>query len=260
MEKDELAEYMTIINRVKSHPYESVVLNGKTYKLLDLSIQGYVGKLATYDWMLGVHDFYFDQYQHGDFRVQRGDVIIDAGAFVGDTPLLFDIVTEGDCEIHAFEVLDENIALFEFNLQLNDTRAKIILNKRALGATSGTHAFVKQHQLQGATSIFGDASGEAIDVTTLDHYVASNGMTKVDLIKMDIEGAERLALQGAIGTIQRFKPRLAICVYHLWDDVIEIPKLIAATGVDYAFTFKWVQLLNGWEAVLLATPRKVDET
>ncbi|PKO89323.1 MAG: hypothetical protein CVU18_04400 [Betaproteobacteria bacterium HGW-Betaproteobacteria-12] len=250
----ELTEYMAVIYRVKSEQCPEIVLNDKTYKLMDLGIQGYKAKLATYNWMLGIHDFYYDQYQHGQFRVHPGDVIIDAGAFVGDTPILFDRVTDGDCTIHAFEVLDENISLFKFNLELNNIKSNVIINRVALGATSGTHAYVKAHALQGATSIFGDSSGEAIEVITIDDYVDSQAISKVNLIKMDIEGAERLALQGALKTIKRFRPRLAICVYHLWDDVFEIPKLIAATGVEYKFAFKWVQLLNGWEAVLLATP------
>lgn len=98
--------------------------------------------------------------------------------------------------------------------------------------------YVKEHALQDATSIFGASSGKAIEVITIDDYVASKAITKADLIKMDIKGAERLAFQGALESIKRFRPRLAICVYHLWDDVFEIPKLIAATGVEYKFSFK----------------------
>jgi hypothetical protein len=55
-------------------------------------------------------------------------------------------------------------------------------------------------------------------------------------------------------TIRRFRPKLALCLYHKWDDVLTIPRLIAELGIPYRFTFKWVQLPQGWEAVLLAQP------
>jgi hypothetical protein len=74
---------------------------------------------------------------------------------------------------------------------------------------------------------------------------------------MDIEGAEVMALRGARQTIQHFKPKLAICLYHKWDDVITIPAMIHSMGVEYTFAFKWVQLTDGWEAVLLACPASV---
>ena len=59
----------------------------------------------------------------------------------------------------------------------------------------------------------------------------------------------------AINTIRHFRPKLALCLYHKPDDVLTIPAFIEATGVDYDFRFKWVQLTHGWEAVLLASPR-----
>ncbi len=73
---------------------------------------------------------------------------------------------------------------------------------------------------------------------------------------MDIEGAEIAALEGAINTIKYFKPRLALCLYHKWDDVITIPKFLATLNIEYKYYFKWVQLTHGWEAVLLAEPLK----
>ena len=57
----------------------------------------------------------------------------------------------------------------------------------------------------------------------------------VSLINMDIEGAEKDALLSGKKLIIRCRPILAICVYHLADDLIEIPKLIRSMDKSYEF-------------------------
>jgi hypothetical protein len=62
-------------------------------------------------------------------------------------------------------------------------------------------------------------------------------LTKVDFIKADIEGMERDLLLGAKQTIARFKPKLAICIYHLADDPEILPKIIKDICPEYKITF-----------------------
>ena len=70
-------------------------------------------------------------------------------------------------------------------------------------------------------------------------------------IKMDIEGAEKRALRGAVEIIRRDKPMLAICVYHKNDDLLEIPKLIKEIVPDYKFYLRHHNVA-GTETVLYA--------
>ena len=58
---------------------------------------------------------------------------------------------------------------------------------------------------------------------------------KVSFIKMDIEGAELPALNGAEKIIQRHKPKLAVCVYHKREDLITIPQYIKSIVPEYKF-------------------------
>jgi hypothetical protein len=51
-------------------------------------------------------------------------------------------------------------------------------------------------------------------------------LDKVDFIKMDIEGAERQALSGAVRSIARFRPRMAIELEHRKEDADELPRLV----------------------------------
>lgn len=251
----EMALYLDNVERVKHQTCERITINAKQYKLQDLNLQGYDFKLAAYEWVLSIHDVFYNQYEHKDFRIRRGDVIVDAGGFIGDTAALFCVKTDNDCEIHSFELLDENIALFEHNNRLNGIVDRVRLNKLALSDKSGDVVTIKQATLQGATSLSAnEGPGDKIATITLDDYVLEHKLSRVDFIKMDIEGSEIPALRGAINTIRHFKPRLALCLYHKWDDVITIPRFLAETGVDYRFNFKWVQLSHGWEAVMLAEP------
>lgn len=63
-------------------------------------------------------------------------------------------------------------------------------------------------------------------MTTIDKLVSELKLERVDFIKMDIEGAEQKAIFGARETLARYRPRMAICVYHLPDDPVTIPKLV----------------------------------
>lgn len=60
-------------------------------------------------------------------------------------------------------------------------------------------------------------------LTTIDRIVDELHLQRVDLIKMDIEGSEKPALQGAARTIRRFNPRLTIATEHNADDYKAIP-------------------------------------
>ncbi len=248
--------YAATIERAKGEERPEVMLDGTAYRLRDFRSQGYDFRLLGYDWFLGVHDVQYNQYEQGEVTLSPDDVVIDAGAFIGDTAVFFHHKLGGRCRIHSFELLDENLALLMHNIERNGVADEcIVVNKLALTDRTGDEIVISPGGSQGATSIFGkNTQGERIQTVTLDDYVVLSGLERVDFIKMDIEGSEAMALAGARQTIRHFRPKLAICLYHKWDDVFTLPQLIHATGVDYAFTFKWVQLSDGWEAVLLATP------
>lgn len=74
---------------------------------------------------------------------------------------------------------------------------------------------------------------------------------EVTLIKMDIEGMEEKALLGAEIVIKKQKPKLAICIYHLEDDIYRIPLLIRKMNPNYKFYIRHNEDHDG-EVVLYA--------
>ena len=74
---------------------------------------------------------------------------------------------------------------------------------------------------------------EEIKCISIDSWVEANNIKKIDFIKADIEGAERDLLKGAMQTLKKFGPKLAICIYHFPDDPFIIPSLIKKANPAY---------------------------
>lgn len=79
-------------------------------------------------------------------------------------------------------------------------------------------------------AIFSDEGDTEIAVTTIDEVL---GEGRVSYIKMNIEGAEIDALRGAAGAIRRWRPKLAISVYHRPSDLWQIPDVVRNLCKDY---------------------------
>lgn len=87
-----------------------------------------------------------------------------------------------------------------------------------------------------------------IRTISIDEVLAGETAT---YIKMDVEGAEINALRGAKQTITKYKPKLAISVYHKRDDIWEIPKLLLQYNPEYRFYLR-VYSFSGNDTVLYA--------
>ena len=83
-----------------------------------------------------------------------------------------------------------------------------------------------------SSAIKDDNDTFTVEVCKLDDILAGSEAT---FIKMDIEGSELNALKGAKETINEFRPKLAISIYHKSDDIFEIPLYIHSIRADYKF-------------------------
>ena len=100
----------------------------------------------------------------------------------------------------------------------------------------------------GMASVVRADGAEIVQAVSLDDALSGFRPT---LIKMDIEGAEYDALLGARETIHRYRPGLAVCVYHQPQHLWQIPLLIQSWSLGYRF---WLRphAHNGFDLVLYA--------
>lgn len=227
--------------------------------LLDLSSLGYMIKLNIHP-IAAACFFSQRQYEyHGNgfvCKAEKGDVVIDAGACWGDTSLYFAHEVGNTGRVYAFEFISENLDVFKKNLAYNEHLAATInIIERPIWNVSDAELYFLIHGPGSSLSdkVIDQPDTQVCKTITIDDVVKNEKLEKVDFIKMDIEGSELNALMGAEETLKRFKPKLAISVYHKPDDFITIPKYLDSLNLGYKFYLEH-HTIHVWETVLFAVP------
>ena len=173
--------------------------------------------------------------QEKRIRINPGDVVIDGGACWGDTALRFAYDAGEEGKIYCFEINQKNLAVMEKNLSLNpEPRRNIEVMKTALWSESSKKLHFSDSGPASRIEVASDSIDDnMIAAISIDDFIEKYKVGKVDFIKMDIEGAELNALKGAEKTIRKFKPKLAISLYHSLDDFVNIPQLVKKLNKEY---------------------------
>jgi FkbM family methyltransferase len=191
-------------------------------------------------------------------RVEEGFTVIDGGGCFGDTAVYFAHLAGSNGKVFSFEFVASNLKHYRQNVSLNpEIESRIKVCKHPLWSTSGMELHV-QDRGPASTVTPGKPDGvETIVVETLsiDDLVKRESLGRIDFIKMDIEGAEFESLKGAEHAIKKFKPQLAICVYHSPQDFVRLAKLIHEFEPRYRFAMSHFTI-HAEETVLFA---KVEE-
>lgn len=228
---DNLEEYRSFIQNNKSE------LN-RIFDTLDdeKSKQTFINILkgrvtADNEWTLKAYEP--NQYfATGIIALNHNESFVDGGAFVGDTTEIFIEQTMNQFnQIYCFEPSESNYGkLSETKKKYNDDD-RITLFKAGLYSNNKKLGFYDSSisPVNAITEEYTDKN--TIDVVSMDRVIKD----EVTFIKMDIEGAELEALKGAKEIILKYKPKLAISVYHKNEDLIDIPNYILSLGLDYRY-------------------------
>jgi len=190
------------------------------------------------------------QYFAADlYNLSDDECLIDCGAYDGDTIRDFVDAAGAFRRVIAFEADRDNFRrLREYVAgQPKTIRERISIREAAVGRTSGTLRFAATAGTDAAVSATGDT---VVASSNLDDALAGEVPT---IIKMDIEGSELDALEGAARVIGRHQPLLAVCVYHTPDHVWKIPLWLRKAEPEAKIVIR-SYAVDGWESVCFAVP------
>jgi len=133
---------------------------------------------------------------------QPGMTVVDVGAHVGLYTLLAARRVLPHGRVFAFEPDPDNFALLELNTRVNNLSWFVTARKIALGNEEGIRPLYRDVRNSGCRSFNADnvailKDSISAEVTTLGRALSDHGCSKVDLIKVDVEGAEGLVFAGA---------------------------------------------------------------
>lgn len=165
--------------------------------------------------------------------LERGDSIIDCGAYTGDTADMYMRRLNGECSIYAIEPYAENYRKLEQRIEKESWQNKVKAFNCAVGEKIAESVIMYNEGDFGMAINLSNKRGkenQKISIETLDHLF---GGQDISYIKMDIEGEEKGALEGARKLIEKNHPRLMISGYHKIEDFWEIPETIWSINNHY---------------------------
>ena len=174
-------------------------------------------------------------YGVGERDVHAGDTVLDCGANVG--VFTREALKNGARLVVAIEPAPENIECLRRNFKQEIAAGRVILYEKGVWdkddmlimrvdpRNSAADSFVIQRE--------GAVETKQLPLTTIDKLVAELKLDRVDYIKMDIEGAEQRALQGARETLAKDHPRLSLSAYHVPSDPEKMPQIIRQAWPGY---------------------------
>lgn len=237
LEKLESEDYAVISpnEMIRNHLEDIVIIAGKNsrYSLYDqLEFTGFPDERILNPRFGMIQAFCGNQY----FDYLRSDcqneVFIDAGCYDGSTSVAFSEWANGYEKIYAWEANPNFIKQCE-TMFVQKKLSNVELVPFAVWNKKDMIKFISSpYDAGAAVSNWGDIDVQA---DSIDNVLRGE---RVTFIKMDIEGAEFNALKGAYETIKKYKPKLAISIYHKPEDIVELPNLILSICPDYRFAIR----------------------
>lgn len=170
---------------------------------------------------------YSDYYDLDLLQCDENEVIVDLGAYIGDSASDYIKTYHKYKRIYCYEITKETVNILAENLK--DYPNIEIRNKGAGAENDIMYVSSSEACSDNTAKKESDASDIPVEIVTIDEDISE----PVTLIKMDIEGAEQGALMGCCRHIVEERPKLLICVYHNNEDIWKIPRMITEMRDDY---------------------------
>lgn len=209
------------------------------------------GYYKFFDYSLGQYENLQNQYL--DYiNKDKIKTVIDCGLFDGDTAILFLNHFKNVEKIYGFEPLYEQFKTEPFATVINKTDKVEIINSAVsnetgetsfcnelLGSRMVTEKYTSNLKEEVSFKSFlnkkNGAYTQKVKIDTIDNFAKTRNIKKIDFIKVDVEGADLKALQGAEKTILKDRPQISVAIYHSPFHFYEIPLYLGNLLTDYTF-------------------------
>jgi FkbM family methyltransferase len=195
--------------------------------------------MALHGYYVGEIEYHVSRYVLS--RLRPGFAMLDVGAHHGIHALVaaHELRARGlHGHVHAFEPDPRNLALLEANLAANGLADRVTVVASAVSDACGdADLVVADDESSGNTlsghEVFALAPGQRthalrVRTVTLDAYAA--GLDRVDLLKIDVQGAEPSVLRGAKALVARHRPTIVIEAVPGWPTTAETERLLLGMG------------------------------
>ena len=223
-------------HELKEHvdDFEELYLNLEDYRSKKL-LYAILNNWVHYDFntLNDVIEKCYDDYFDLDLIPEcHNEVFVDLGAYTGDSTLSF-LRNYGDSyqKIYAYEITPKTYQILVSNLK---DYPNIVCYLKGVGDKKGSMSVVNSSVDASANTVLVHPNGD-IPLVTLDEDISE----AITMIKMDIEGFEQVALNGAVNHIKNDHPKLLISVYHKNEDLWKIPKMIKEIDSSYQFYLRY---------------------
>lgn len=170
-------------------------------------------------------------------RFKKNEILIDCGAFTGDTALLLEEkwinwdVKGALLQLCCWEPDEYNIIKLEKTLSMIAARHSGFLYRIVKKAAWKENSELSFDGGVDYASKIDERGGVRVQAAPIDEIASELG--EVSFIKMDIEGAELEALEGAKQTITNYHPTMAVCIYHTNEQMLSLIEFFRKTYPFY---------------------------
>lgn len=175
------------------------------------------GWVQDFDYLLDNLKKYSGHY----YLPKAGDIVIDLGAGVGEETLTFSKLVGSNGKVFSIEAHPSTASILKYACAINKLE-NVIVDNLAIADTDGEiiiqdedNDYLKNtiSSIPGSDS---NATGVPVEAITLDHYIEKNKIIQVDFLKVNIEGAEQLMLQGMSKCVNQIKNLAISCHDFRW--------------------------------------------
>lgn len=235
-EENEFEEIQNKTSSLKDHIED--------YKWLYEHLQDYRSRKLLFAILYNWYDYNFSvlgemmdptyaHYYDLDILKCKNETFVDVGAYIGDTAIQFiqSYGKEAYKKIYCYEMTEESFDTLTKNMK---EYPNIDFRQKAVSNQKGT-LYVDKHRIDASANSLSTKGSQKIEVVTLDDDIKDS----ITLIKMDIEGAEKKAIEGCKKHIINDHPTLLLSVYHNHEDLWKIPKMIEDICPGYTFYLRF---------------------